>query len=392
MNTVLVYRSDLLAWSETFIKAQILSLRSWRGLLVGMRELHELPLDGLTFCTLRPEKPSLANRVQWKVNRLLGLVSRSTIERLNRESPSLLHAHFGIEAVTAWPLARALGLPMVVTLHGYDINISREWWEAGHAGPAMRHYPLQLLKLATHPRIHFIAVSEAIRRRAIVFGFPENKITVEYIGVDTSKYAPMGAPLLERERRILFVGRLVEKKGCEYLIRAFAKVRKVVPRASLVIIGDGPRGDRLRELAQELEVSVQFRGALSSSEVRHELAFARVLCLPSVTAANGDAEGFGMVLLEAQASGVPVVTSALGGAQEGIREGVTGYAVPERDVELLTARLITVLTNDAVAARLASAGPRFVADNFDLVRCTQKLETAYDNMCASACSASHYAH
>ena len=82
---------------------------------------------------------------------------------------------------------------MLVTLHGYDININRGWWEAGYGGPAMRNYPKRLLELASHPRVSFIAVSEAIRRRAISYGIPEEKITVRYIGVDTSKFRAGGA-------------------------------------------------------------------------------------------------------------------------------------------------------------------------------------------------------
>ena len=167
--------------------------------------------------------------------------------------------------------------------------------------------------MANRPRVSFIAVSEAIRSRAISFGIPESKIEVRYIGVDISKFTPGGRPLTKRERRALFVGRLVEKKGCEFLVRAFANVQEAVPNASLVIVGDGPLRDPLQSLANDLKIRVQFRGVLSGADVSRELHLARVFCLPSVTAANGDAEGFGMVLLGSQASGVPVVTSALGG-------------------------------------------------------------------------------
>ena len=357
----------------------MLALRRWRGVLVGMSELHQLPLEGLQICVLRPEKPTFADRLRWKLSESLGTMPRSTIRRLQRERPSLLHAHFGVEAiVAAWPIAKALDLPMLVTLHGYDININREWWEAGHGGPARRDYPKRLLELASHPRVTFIAVSEAIRRRAISYGIPQAKITVQYIGVDTSKFAPGGRSIIERAPRVLFVGRLTEKKGCEYLIRAFAKVEEAVPDARLILVGDGELRDRLQQIVLDLGVSAEFLGALRATGVLRELHLARVLCLPSVTAANGDAEGFGMVLLEAQASGVPVVTSALGGASEGIQEGITGFGFIERDVEGLTAHLIRVLTNDAVANSLSLAGPKFVSKYFSLSQCTAALETLYD--------------
>ena len=382
MKTVLVYATNLLPWSETFIREQMLALRRWRGMLIGMRQLHQLSLSGLDTCVLRPEEPNFIDRLRWKLSKSLGMIPASTIRRLQRERPSLLHAHFGVEAVKAWPIAKALDLPMLVTLHGYDINIDREWWEAGQGGDAARNYPIRLLELAKHPRVRFIAVSEVIRHCAISYGIPEGKIALQYIGVDTSQFVPGGRPIVERAPRVLFVGRLVEKKGCEYLIRAFVKVQEAVPDARLVIVGDGELREPLRQLAEELEVRAEFRGSLSSTDVRQELRLARVLCLPSVTAANGDAEGFGIVLLESQASGVPVVTSAMGGATEGIRNGITGFAFRERDVSTLSARLIRLLTDHATAASFAAAGPDFVAENFDLRQCTEGLEALYDKVLA----------
>ena len=221
-----------------------------RRVLIGMRQLRQLSLNGLDTCVLRPEEPNFMDRLRWKLSKSLGTIPASTTRRLQRERPSLLHAHFGVEAVKAWPIAKALDLPMLVTLHGYDINIDREWWEAGQGGDAARNYPIRLLELAKHPRVRFIAVSEAIRRRAISYGIPEGKIALQYIGVDTSQFVPGGLPIVERALRVLFVGRLVEKKGCEYLIRAFAKVQEAVPDARLVVIGDGELREPLRQLGK----------------------------------------------------------------------------------------------------------------------------------------------
>jgi glycosyltransferase involved in cell wall biosynthesis len=125
---------------------------------------------------------------------------------------------------------------------------------------------------------------------------------------------------------------------------------------------------------------VRFLGAFSREQAQALLAEARVFCLPSVTAESGDAEGLGLVILEAQASGVPVVTSARGGATEGIRDGETGYAFAERDVATLAERLTQLLTDDAVLTRFSAAGPGFVAERHDLHRRTAELETIYDRI------------
>jgi glycosyltransferase involved in cell wall biosynthesis len=378
MKKVLVYRSGLLALSETFIKEQMLAYRRWHGILVGMRRVPAgLDLDGLDVLLLRPAHPGVLNRISWKLSRIFGTLPPHVLGRLR--GASLVHAHFGTDALEAWLLAQALDLPMLVTLHGYDINIYREWWEAGHHGDDVRDYPTRLMELAGQPRVQFVAVSKAIRQRAISFGIPEDKVTVRYIGVDPAKFTS-GRPAAERERRVLFVGRLVEKKGCEYLIEAFARVQKEVPGAQLIIIGDGELRAGLQQLAAHHGVSAEFRGARTNVEVRQEFALARAFCLPSVTASNGDAEGLPIVLLEALASGTPVVTSARGGVEEVVIDGLTGFAFRERDVATMAASLIKILSDDGVAGRMAAEGLRFVSKNFDINNCTETLELLYEDV------------
>jgi glycosyltransferase involved in cell wall biosynthesis len=130
-------------------------------------------------------------------------------------------------------------------------------------------------------------------------------------------------------------------------------------------------------------LNVTFLGSLTAEQVRAELHLARVLCLPSITAVNGDAEGFGMVILEAQACGVPVVSSARGGASEGIINGISGFSFPEGDVGILTERLRTLLTDDELAQEMSSRGIRFVSERFDIRKCTQELESYYDSIMES---------
>ena len=329
---------------------------------------------------MRGDSHAFFERVRWKLSALMETAPRSVINRLAPENASLLHAHFGVDAIAAWPIAKALKIPMLVTLHGYDITIDRQWWEAGHGGRSMRHYPSQLLKLALEPGVRFIAVSGAIRQQAISRGIADDKIWVSYIGIDPTKFAPRGLPIIERGRRVLFIGRLVEKKGCHYLIKAFSKVQQEIPDASLTIIGDGHLRSDLQQLARNLSVRADFRGAVSNDEVILQLQDSRVFCLPSVRAANGDSEGLPIVLLEAQASGVPVVTSAISGGAEGVCEGITGLRFNQRDVETLATQLIYLLTEDSVAASMALAGPCFIADKFDFFRCTERLENLYDAM------------
>jgi glycosyltransferase involved in cell wall biosynthesis len=266
---------------------------------------------------------------------------------------------------------------MLVTLHGYDINLHPEWWETGRGGRRRCNYPRQLLRLAREPKVRFIAVSRAICQRAIDYGIPADNITVNYIGVDTNTFKPGPIPISKRSKRILFVGRLVEKKGTAYLIRAFAGVRKKIPDAKLVIVGDGPLRSSLRALAASLNVPVDFLGALSSDQIRDQMDQARAFCLPSITATNGDAEGLPIAILEAQSSGLPVVTSARGGVGEAVINGLTGSAVKEAAIDSLEEALHLLLSNGQLAEALGKRGRDQAVEQFDLYRSSEHLETLY---------------
>jgi glycosyltransferase involved in cell wall biosynthesis len=379
MRSVAIYSNTLLPYSETFIRDQLLALRRWRPLLLGeRRDFNGLQLDDIAIKLLRPN--SRIGRWLHAGYRLLRVPDPANVRQLRSSGVSLVHAHFGTCAVDVWPLVRASGLPMMVTLHGYDINVNPGWWEAGHGGRRRKRYPRQLRALAHERDVRFLAVSAAVRERAIQYGIPTDRVTVRYIGVDTEKFRPGGTPMAQRAHRILFVGRLVEKKGAANLIDAFSAVRQSLPQSELVIIGDGPLRTSLEEQASALNLPVTFLGAISSDEVRKQMDEARILCLPSVTAENGDAEGFGLVLLEAQACGLPVVTSARGGAHEGIQDGITGFAVAESDPDALAGRLAELLADLPRLERMSQSATCFARRDFDLYSHTAALEADYDRL------------
>ncbi len=380
MRTVIVYRSLLLPITETFIKAQIQSYTHWGAVLVGRQLCRQLSLEGLDVITLEPDYPGPIVRLISKLRKELGITP--DLSRVLSRRPALLHAHFGVDAVVAHPIAKALGVPMVVTLHGFDINIYREWWESGKGGVFMRAYPRRLKRLSDNAEVHFVAVSEPIKLRAVEFGIPAEKIKVIHIGVDLSGFEQGPVPISARAHRVLFVGRLVEKKGCEFLLRAMRVAQERVPGSEVTIVGDGPQRRAMEALAKQLGVSASFKGFLSSEGVKAELNAARVLCLPSITASNGDAEGMGIVLLEAQAKGVPVVTSARGGLGEGILDGQTGFGFMERDTKGLSEALTQLLSDDHLAESMSAAGPVFIRKRFDIKECTRQLESYYDEIVA----------
>lgn len=379
MKKVVIFRHDLLLGSETFIKEQARFLVDWNPVLVGYDRVKDgLDLGLLDVKIIPGAATKTMGRYALRLCQFLGHPHQPTVTALRAIGAGLVHAHFGTDATDIWPSVKAVGLRMVVTLHGYDINIHRKWWEAGHGGIHRKAYPRRLLQMAHEPAVHFIAVSHAIKRRAIEYGIPESKITVCYIGVDTERFKPSGLPMDQRRKRILFVGRMVEKKAPLLLIRAFSEVCKNVPDAVLVMIGDGPLLKRARQFAQALDVPVEFLGAQDTDVVRAQLHLARVLCLPSVTAENGDAEGFGLVILEAQACGVPAVTSALGGAAEGVLDRHTGYVFDEHDIHGMVQGLLTFISTDAALMTASSGAMQYVQARFDVRDCSACLEHLFD--------------
>jgi glycosyltransferase involved in cell wall biosynthesis len=373
MRQIAIYRADLLPISETFVRDQINGLRSWRPILLGAHEIK----DGLLTPGVQREVVPAGTVFSKAWHLLLNIPYKNLVGKLKALDVELVHVHFGMDATRIWPSVKAAGLPMLVTLHGYDINVYADVWKKGLRGQINRVYPQRLLKLAAEPNVNFLAVSEAIKNRAIVYGIPSEKILVSYIGVDVDRFSPAGLPLQLRKRRILFTGRMVEKKAPLLMVRAFAKVREIFTDAELVMIGAGPLLGAAKELAKQLGVPVEFMGAQPSNVVMKQLQEARVFCLPSVTARDGDAEGFGIVLLEAQACGVPVVTSARGGADEGILNGTTGHAFSEGDISGCVTGLLFFLSNE-LPDNAAEKIRDFTVENFHIKKHASMLESIYD--------------
>jgi colanic acid/amylovoran biosynthesis glycosyltransferase len=176
---------------------------------------------------------------------------------------------------------------------------------------------------------------------------------------------------------VLAVARLIEKKGLGDLVAACGLlVARGVP-LRMEIAGTGPLRGSLESDATRLGVPVVFHGALPHEQVRGLYLRATVFCLPCVIAASGDRDGLPTSVLEAMASGVPVVTTAVNGLAEAVLDERTGLVVPERDPEALAASLERVLNDPELAARLARAGREHVERHFSLERSVTLLRSLF---------------
>lgn len=373
MKTVLIYKTELLHPSETFIQAQAGALHSFRPQFAGLEHAAKsLPLPKDTIFAI--DKGSSLSRWRLHAYRLWNLAPPGFFEKLQGANASLIHSHFATESITALPIAARLNLPLIVTLHGADITVHDSALRGSLGGRLYLRRRPQLWQRTSR----FICVSNFIKQKAIAKGFPEDKLHVLYIGIDRSSFHPATRP--RNPNSVLFVGRLTEKKGCQYLLQAMARVQKKHPQAELTIIGDGPLRSSLEDLAGTLRVNASFRGAQPSRVVREAMETARVFCAPSVTAANGDSEGLGMVFAEAQAMGLPVVSFDHAGMQEAIQVGRTGLLADERDSVKLAENILTYLKDDDFWLQSSRAGVGWIQQKFDLKTQTQKLEELYNEV------------
>jgi phosphatidylinositol alpha-1,6-mannosyltransferase len=268
--------------------------------------------------------------------------------------PSLLHA----------------GIPYVVLTHGAEVWLAR----IPGAAAAMRR-AFQSASAVT-------AVSEYTGRtigRLLPNGV---RPTVLYPGVDDERFSPKADGEAIRQRHflgerpiVLCVSRLVPRKGEDILIRGLAMVRSVVPGTTLVLAGDGPHRPYLATLAAEAPAgSVVFAGAVPDEELPSYYAACDVFAMPCRSRWGGlEVEGFGIVYLEAAASGKPVVAGRSGGAHEAIADEKTGLLTEGREPKAVSLAVSRLLHAPAIAERMGSAGRSRVEDEFTWQRQAARL-------------------
>jgi len=367
-STVAIFRKRLLSYSETFIADQGRGLPTWRGIFCGYQRDtsgQRLLADARQILLYDHSKPGALSKFLLR-HEIGG--GKGWLDAIAQESPALIHAHFFNDGVDAVKIGQRLDLPVITTLHGHDITKH----ENAQADSSTNRRFFQRVE-------RVIAVSDFIARQALARGCPESKLLQHYIGIDLDSFCQ---PRQESDHpSLLFVGRLVEKKGCTYLLQAMARLKASYPELTLTIIGGGDLEAVLRREAAERQLAVNFAGTASATEIRSQLARCWAFVAPSVTAQNGDAEGLGMVFLEAQAMQAPVVSFRSGGLVEAVEEGVSALLSEEKDVAGLADNIATLLECQSLRQSMGEAGRARVEQHFDLRKQCSKLEAIYAKLC-----------
>jgi glycosyltransferase involved in cell wall biosynthesis len=350
--------------------AQANHLRQFNPYFAGVQHLGGIPLPADRTCSCAGRGLSGAIAARWF--KITGF-SPGFLDKLRRIRPALVHAHFEESGLAALPLTRQLDVPLITTFHGYDATATPS---SSVSRRLLNHvYARQRERLQREGSL-FVAVSEFIRKKLIERGYPEDRTITVPIGVDVEMFKPS---LTEPPSpMVLFVGRMVEKKGVPYLLEAMAEVAKTRQDARLVLIGDGPLMPAMIDKACALKLpNVVFMGKCDAAMVRQQMSIASMLVAPSVTAASGDSEGLPIVVCEAQAMGLPVVGTQHAGIPEIIHHEKNGYLVPERSVHQLARRISLILSRPALRRQMGEAGRANVCLNYNLKIQNALLESIY---------------
>jgi glycosyltransferase involved in cell wall biosynthesis len=266
-----------------------------------------------------------------------------------------VYVEFGQSAVLVMDACQRLDLPLIVHFHGIDAHSSLILDRYG------QRYP-RLFEQA----VAIITNSRTMERALLNLGAHPEKLQYVPNGVDVERFR-IGAPA-EAAPTFLAVGRFVEKKAPQLTIAAFASVYRTHPEARLRMIGDGRMLGVCKDLAQGLGVgeAVTFLGVQPHEVVAEEMRRARAFVQHSVVASDGNSETMPNAILEASASGLPVVATRHAGIPEVVVEGETGFLVEERDVEGMARHMARLVLEPELAAELGRAGRKRMQESFSI--------------------------
>jgi colanic acid/amylovoran biosynthesis glycosyltransferase len=341
--------SAYLSWSQPFLHALLSNLEpKVRNVILCNRteNLDRFPVRHVE---------RLPNRYLAKPR--LAVLAASYLRRT--WAPDLIHAHFGWSGIRLVLLKQILRIPLVVTFGGRDVGLQMQL-------PGFD----RLYRLLLEASDALICVSADLRDKLLDAGADGARIHVIHRGVDLRAFGfvdrsarPAGGPL-----RTLMVGRIVEKKGHRYALEALASLAEQGCDAQLTVVGEGEAYHELRGLQRRLRLGrrVEFVGSTDHAGVRSHMAAADVLVHCSHTPAGGDVEGIPNAVVEAQATGLPVVATRHGGIAEAVRDGVTGLLVPERSVAPLRDALRRLAEERAFRLTLGRQARAFVTEHLSL--------------------------
>lgn len=380
-------RPVVASYIVTFLKPEMLhvyrqvsGLQKWRPFVLCKKRENA---DLFPFTDVRVVKKAAFHQVRrWWQKTVLGApitIADSEAHRLRLAigctGASLLHVYFGHIGVHLLPMLMECPVSFVVSFHGADAQVDLD--QPKHA--------LAMQRVLTLARLVLVR-SESIAVRLREMGCAREKIRIHRTGIplETIPFRQRTAPA-DGAWKCVQACRLIEKKGIETTLRAFAEFARTFPASTLTIAGEGPDFSRISELAAELGIAsrVKTPGFLAQDALAALLDSSHLFLHPSELAADGNQEGVPNSLLEAMASGLPPLATLHGGIPEAVEHGISGLLVAERDAAALAKEMIDLASAPERYSAMSAAAAARVAEQFDIRATVRALEGFYDEALTS---------
>ena len=376
-----VERPVVASYVATFLKPemqhiyrQVTALSSFRPIVFTQKRenANAFPFDDIVIAA-KPATHQLRRLWQKTILRRPITIYRSEAVRLRaalrRVDARALHIYFGHIGVHLLPLIEICELPVLVSFHGADAQVDL-------GKPAYLARTQHLLHAATL----LLVRSESLRDRLLVLGADPAKIRIHRTGIPLDELRfEQRQPPADGGWHFVQACRLIRKKGLFTSLEAFALFSRPYSRAKFTIAGEGPLLAELQSVAAKLGISerVLFAGFLHQHELRALYRNAHLFLHPSELGPDGDQEGIPNSMLEAMATGLPVVATTHGGIPEAVASGESGLLVPPQDPGALSEAMAVLCSDPERYRAMGVAAAREVRERFDLARQSEVLEAAY---------------
>jgi len=367
-------KNAYLGLSETFVYEYITNLKRYKPILLTKETMN---LDLFPFQNLYCAPKHSSYSWKWIWEKSFGKILRreSYYESIiQKEKAKLIHAHYGTEGVRMLGIKNRLKLPLITTFYGFDMSRlgKKIIWRV-----AYRH----LFRSGDL----FLVEGSYMKNALVSLGCPPKKIRIQHIGVDVKKFKYQERKLKDKNDniRILFCGRFIEKKGLIYGLKAINIIIDKFPNLEFRIIGDGELRSEVEQFIkrENMQNNIVLLGYQPHHVFSEEVQRAHILLQPSVIARNGESEGGApTVLLEAQATGLPVISSYHADIPEVVIDGKSGFLVPERNSEAIAKKLECLISNPKLWIEMGKHGRRHIEGNYNIYNEAKKLEDIYSQI------------
>lgn len=269
-----------------------------------------------------------------------------------KQKPDLIHVNWPFpHGLMAYPVNKLLGIPMVFSFHGAELLLAKKFSFVG----AILRWQIPMAKSVT---------ANSSFTQTLIQKLYSGDVSVIPYGLTIEPKTPCTSNP-EEETKLLFVGRLDERKGLRYLLEALPLILCKYP-VRLRIVGKGILEQEIKQQSHELKLDevIDFLGFVSKEELANEYASCDIFVLPAIVDSKGDTEGLGIVMIEALAHEKPVIASAVGGIVDVIKSGVTGILVNEKDPEALSQSIIEIIADPVRAKELGKQGLKDIQVRF----------------------------